>query len=208
MKRLMGILMILVGLCMGFFVIPTAIGGAEWNRTISNVKSGDEEALTEKVMDIAELSVLDYKYSNATSITDQVTIDEFNVPFTKKAIVMTYSGDIKIGADAEKITVAVVKGSGDAVEEVKVGLPPMKITSNDIDRDSIKYPLEKNSILNKITSEDYAKMEEDGKTEMAEAVNKSGAMGRAKEELKTTIKGYLEAMYGDEVKVTFTDIKA
>ena len=129
-----------------------------------------------------------------------------NLPFTKKAIVMVYDGDIKIGVDADEITVEVDKGSGDKVTAVTVGLPPMKITSNDIDRDSIRYPLEKNNTLNNIETEDYAKMEEDGKEKMAKAVESNGAMDRAREELKTTITGYLTALYGEDVKITFKDI--
>lgn len=212
MKKLLGLVLIVCGLGIGFFGIPSVIGDATWDDVISKVKSGDEAAVTEKVSEIAELSVLDFRYSNATSNTDSRTIEKFkkkvNIPFTKKAIVMTYDGDIKIGVDADKITVNVVKGSGDAVEEVVIGLPPLKITSNDIDRDSIKYPLEKNNVLNNITSEDYAAMEEEGKAKMADAVAKNGAMDRAKEELKATITGYLTAMYGDDVKITFNDIEA
>lgn len=212
MKKLLGLVLIICGLGIGFFGIPSIIGDTTFNEVISKVKAGDETAVTEKVSEIAELSVLDFKYSNATSITDNRTIEKYkkkvNIPFTKKSIVMTYDGDIKIGVDADKITVDVTKGSGDIIEEINVGLPPLKITSNDIDRDSIKYPLEKNNILNNITSEDYANMEEDGKATMAEAVANNGAMDRAKEELKLTITGYLTAMYGDDVKITFKDIES
>lgn len=212
MKKVLGLLIIICGLGIGFFGIPSIIGNASLDDIISEVKNGDEAAVTEKLSDIAELSVLDFKYSNATSITDSRKVEqlkkEFNVPFTKKSIVMTYDGDIKIGVDADKITVDIEKGNEGTVNEVKVGLPPLKITSNDIDRDSIEYPLEKNNILNGISSDDYAKMEEDGKKKMAEAVSNNGAMDRAKEELKATITGYLSAMYGDDVKITFTDIEA
>lgn len=212
MKKIAALLFIVCGLAFGFFMIPSFMGDGEWNDIISKVKDGDETALTEKVSEIAELSVLDFKYSNATSTTDSRSIDtlkkEVNIPFTKKTIVMTYSGEIRIGVDADKITVKPVKGADGAVEQVVIGLPPLKITSNDIDRDTIEFPLEKNNILNSIKTEDYASLEEDGKKEMAEAVSKNGAMDRAKEELKATITGYLTAMYGDEVKVTFEDIKA
>ncbi len=211
MKKLLGLLLIICGLGIGFFGIPSVIGDAAWDDVMSKVKTGDEAAVTEKVSEIAELSVLDFKYSNATSMTDTRTIEKFkkkvNIPFTKKAIVMTYDGDIKIGVDADKITVNVTKGQNDAVEEVTIGLPPLKITSNDIDRDSIQYPLEKNNILNNLKSEDFASMEEEGKARMAEAVANNGAMDRAKEELKSTLTGYLTAMYGDEVKITFEDIE-
>ena len=210
MKKLLGLVLIVAGLGIGFFGIPSVLGNVSFNEAVSKLKSGDDGAVTEKVSYIAELSVLDFKYTNATSITDSHKIEAFskkvNLPFTKKAIVMVYDGDIKIGVDADEITVEVDKGSGDKVTAVTVGLPPMKITSNDIDRDSIRYPLEKNNILNNIETEDYAKMEEDGKEKMAKAVESNGAMDRAREELKTTITGYLTALYGEDVKITFKDI--
>lgn len=210
MKKLLGLVLIVAGLGIGFFGIPSVLGNASFNEAVSKLKSGDDGAVTEKVSYIAELSVLDFKYTNATSITDSLKIEAFSkkvkLPFTKKAIVMVYDGDIKIGVDAEEITVEVDKESGDKVTAVTVGLPPMKITSNDIDRDSIRYPLEKNNILNNIETEDYAKMEEDGKEKMAKAVESNGAMDRARVELKTTITGYLTALYGDDVKITFKDI--
>ena len=180
MKKILGLVLIICGLGLGFFGIPSVIGNNSIDDMISRVKSGDEGAVTEKLSYIAELSVLDFKYSNATSITDKLEIENFkkkiNIPFTKKQIVMTYDGDIKLGVDADKITVNINKGSGGAVDEVTVGLPPIKITSNNIDRDSISYPLEKNNILNNIKSDDYAKMEEDGMATMAEAVANNGAM--------------------------------
>ena len=210
MKKLLGLGLIIAGLGIGFFGIPSVLGNTSFDEAVSKLKSGDSGAVTEKVSYIAELSVLDFKYTNATSITDKNEIKAFSkkvkVPFTKKAIVMVYNGEIKIGVDADEITVEVDKGSDDKVTAVTVGLPPMKITSNDIDRDSIKYPLEKNNILNNIKTEDYAKMEKDGKAKMAKAVESNGAMDRAREELKTTITGYLTALYGDNVEITFKDI--
>jgi len=210
MKKLLGLVLIIAGLGIGFFGIPSVLGNTSFDEAVSKLKSGDNGAVTEKVSYIAELSVLDFKYTNATSITDKNEIKAFSkkvkVPFTKKAIVMVYNGEIKIGVDADEITVEVDKGSDDKVTAVTVGLPPMKITSNDIDRDSIRYPLEKNNILNNIKTEDYAKMENDGKKKMAKAVESNGAMDRAREELKATITGYLTALYGDNVEITFKDI--
>ena len=210
MKKLLALVLIICGLGLGFFGIPSVLGDNAWNDVITKAKSGDEGAITEKLSYIAELSVLDFKYSNATSYKDSVVIEKLKknikIPFTGKQIVMLYDGDIKIGVDVDKITVNVDK-SGSTVNGVTVGLPPMKITSNSIDRDSISYPLEKNNIFNDIDSDDYAAMEEEGKAKMAEAVTKNGAMDRAKEELQKTITGYLTALYGEDVKITFVDVE-
>lgn len=209
MKRLLAIILIICGLAIGFFGIPALIGGAGIDDAVAKLRGGNDDAVRQKLSYIAELSVLDYKYSNAAAYTDQKTIESLrkkvNVPFTKKAVVMTYDGEIKIGTDADKITVEVKKDGGD-VSEVTVGLPPMKITSHEIIRDSIDYPLEKNSVFNSLKTEDYERIEAEGRKKMEAEVEKNGTMDRAKEELKKTIGGYLEALYGDDVRVTFKDI--
>ena len=77
MKRLIGLILIVCGLAIGFFGIPSVMGDKTMNDLKSGVKSGDAGELTEKVAEIAELSVLDFKYSNAISITDKIEIEAF-----------------------------------------------------------------------------------------------------------------------------------
>ena len=209
MKKLPALIVIVCGLCLGFFGIPSLTGNAAWKDLTSGVKSGNSEAVMGQLTEIAEWSVMDFKYSNVEKITDSKEIknlkDGLKIPFTSKTIVMTYDGDIKIGVDADKITVDVEK-SGLKVKAVKVGLPPMKITANDIDRDTIKYPLEKNNILNGIKNEDHVKLEEKGKETMAAEVEKNGTMEKAREKLKGDISAYLTALYGQDVEVKFVDL--
>jgi len=66
MKKILGLVLIICGLALGFFGIPSVIGNSTFDDMISKAKSGDEGAVTEKLSYIAELSVLDFKYSNAT----------------------------------------------------------------------------------------------------------------------------------------------
>jgi spermidine/putrescine-binding protein len=86
-------------------------------------------------------------------------------------------------------------------------LPEPKITSNDIDRDTIDFPIEDNNIVNGISTEDEAKMEEEAKAEMERAVKKNGTLQRATKELKKTMSDYLTALYGGDVKIKFTSVE-
>lgn len=204
-KRILGLIIILCGLGIGFFVIPSITGTA--SDIAAKMHNGNEKAVTEKMAYIAELSVVDYKYSNAVNYKSNKTINDLNIPFTKKEIVMTYDGDIKIGVDAEKITTDIEKGVGGNVKRVTVGLPKLKIISNEIDRDSIEFPKEKNNIFNSISTEDEGKIEETAKKEMAKNSKDAGVMDRAKKELKATMTEFLTALYGDDVEIEFTEIE-
>lgn len=211
MKKIIAIMLIICGLGLGFFVVPSFLENAPWNSTLTGVQKGNDEAVTERLSYVADLSILDYKYANACNYTDHRDFEllkgKLNIPFTKKQIVMLYEGDIKIGVDVEKITADVKKGISGNVKTVVVGLPPLKITSNDIDRGTIEFPIESDNILNGLSSSDYSKIEKAGKVKMAKAVKDNKVMAKAKNELKNRMKGYLTALYGEDVIVEFEDIK-
>ena len=128
---------------------------------------------------------------------------DIKIPLSEKEIVMIYDGKLKIGADVSKIKAEVDKGVTGEVKAVKVTLPEVKITSSEINRDTIKFSKESNGILNSIDNSDYDNLENKGKTEIEKTVKKSEVMNTAKLELEKTIKGYIKALYGNDVDVSF-----
>ena len=210
MRKVIAIMLIVCGFGLGYFVVPSYIEYAPWNDELSDVQKGNDKAVTERMAYIADLSVLDYKFASAANYSSSKKfkrlLKNLNIPFTKKQIVMLYDGDIKIGVDADKITADVKRGLT-GIKEVTIGLPPLKITSNSIERDSIEFPLEQNGLLNSIKASDYGEVEKQAKKKMAKEIKKDGIMDRAKAELESKIKGYLTALYGRDVEITFKDIK-
>ena len=203
MKKILAIILIIVGLGFGYFVLPSMLSGTIGS-IVDGINNGDEAAITEKISDVAEESVLEYNYTNAVKLKDaRKMFKDIKIPLSEKEIVMIYDGKLKIGADVSKIKAEVDKGATGEVKAVKVTLPEVKITSSEINRDTIKFSKESNGILNSIDNSDYDNLENKGKTEMEKTVKKSEVMNTAKLELEKTIKGYIKALYGNDVDVSF-----
>ena len=203
MKKILAIILIIVGLGFGYFVLPSMLSGTIGS-IVEGINNGDEAAITEKISDVAEESVMEYNYTNAVKLKDaRKMFKDIKIPLSEKEIVMIYDGKLKIGADVSKIKAEVDKGVTGEVKAVKVTLPEVKITSSEINRDTIKFSKESNGILNSIDNSDYDNLENKGKTEIEKTVKKSEVMNTAKLELEKTIKGYIKALYGNDVDVSF-----
>ena len=170
MKKILAIILIIVGLGFGYFVLPSMLSGTIGS-IVDGINNGDEAAITEKISDVAEESVLEYNYTNAVKLKDaRKMFKDIKIPLSEKEIVMIYDGKLKIGADVSKIKAEVDKGATGEVKAVKVTLPEVKITSSEINRDTIKFSKESNGILNSIDNSDYDNLENKGKTEMEKTV--------------------------------------
>ena len=204
MRRLLALILILIGLATGFFVLPSIMGGTGIGDLTDKLQGGDEDAVVEKLTDIAEISTVEYDYKNAVKLnSDKTLFDSIKVPFSSKKVVMIYDGKIKIGANLKDLAVNVEKDAAGNVESVKVKLPKMKITSHEMDRDSIKFPIEESTIINKISNKDYDELEAKGKKEIAKIAKSSDAMDTAEKQLKESMTGYVKGLYGKDVKVVF-----
>lgn len=207
MKKIIGIVFIIAGLAIGYFCIPSMSKDSP-AEILENLKSGNEEAITEELSTIAEASVLEYDYTNAASWNEnEQFLKKVNIPFTSNVLVMMYDGKIKIGADVSQLGVEVTKNGEGDVQKVEVSVPDVQITSHEIDRDSIEFPVEKSSPLNKLKNKEIDELEETARSEMEENVEKNGTMDEAEKELKKSITGYLQGLYGENVEVNFKKVE-
>src|SRR5699024_8562970 len=79
------------------------------------ITSGDEEEgptidsnlIQHQIETVSELTTTKYHYTNAGAFENQNTFYGWNVPFTKKKFILTYSGIIHAGIDMEAVTVDV-----------------------------------------------------------------------------------------------------
>ena len=205
MKKLLGLLIILTGLVIGYFGVPKLLNtSSEVISTIAEqLQAGDKEAVTSKLMDIAELSVMEYEYTNAVKLSDQDRlVESINLPFTKKQIVMTYSGKMKLGVDLKDVSAETTK-TDNKVTAVTVTIPGVRILTNEVDHESIEFPVERNPIFNKLESKDYDELEARAKTEIEEVVINNGTLEKAEAELKNALSDYIKGLYGEEVKIEF-----
>lgn len=212
MKKLISAFFIIIGLALGFLVIPAILEIFDADDSTSQANSGEEYVLSE-VKSIAELSVLEYDYSNASSGTDTIQfakiLKDLKIPFTTKTVVMQYDGIIKLGADTSQIKVGkITKSLAGNITKISITLPPIQVLSHEIDRDSIEFPVEKDTILNKLKTEDFAKLEETAREEMEQRALESDIIKTAANDLQTKITSYLQAIYGENIDIQFTQTKS
>lgn len=202
MKKLLSLVLIIAGLALGFLVLPNYINIAIGS-TADKLAVGDEGTLTTQVSDIAELATIEYNYKDAVTLQDREVVAEgHKIPFTEKNIVMIYEGTLKVGVDTSKISMIVNK-ENDEVSEVIVTLPAVEILSNEVNRDTIEFPVEKSPVFNKLTKEDYDQIEIKADEKVRERIANNGTLERAEEETRTAVTNYIVAVYGKDVKVTF-----
>lgn len=203
MKKLVGLALILAGLVLGLFGLPMMMNGGSPNNILDNLRN-NENTVTEKLTDIAEASVLEYDYSNAIVLNDYKKIfkTKIKIPFTGKKLVVTYDGKMKLGADVSKLEISIDKKGG-KVSSVEITMPEIVITSHEIDRSSMAFPIEKSSLINSIKTADLDEIEQKAKDEIEKDVKGSSVMKEAEQEFKESVTGYLTALYGEEVEVVF-----
>ena len=206
MQKIVGLALILAGLIIGFFGIPSIVNNNSPDAILNNLKSGNEKAVTEKVSEIAETSTVQYEYSNAVNLSENdLFINPLKLPFATKTIVMMYDGVMKLGADASKMEVSIDKGTSGNVKSITVKCPPVEITSHEIDRDSIQI-IAKDTIFKQQKASDYDEAEKKGRSEIEKAVKTSGAMKEAEQYLKDSISGFLLGLYGEDVAIKFEQL--
>ena len=106
-------------------------------------------ALYERLVEIEELSVIEYQYAKVGRFENSLTLNGWNIPLTEKYFILTYTGVIKAGVD---LSDALVEVDGNTVT---ITLPATEILSNELDEESIEVYDESNNIFNQIAVSDY-----------------------------------------------------
>lgn len=212
------LVMMVIGLLLGFFLIPENPGNSgnaasSGNTLTIGTGAGDAgRIVTDELQEIAELTVLEYDYKNATDIKDVLKLgnsDRFSFPIfpTQKQIILIYEGKIRIGIDAKELGIEVDPGNDGSIRRVTMTLPETKILSHEMDRNNFEYPLEKSGVLNGLSTEDYNLLETTAREQIEEQVRSSDLFERAENQLKETLTQYIAALYGG-VKVEFRKEKS
>jgi hypothetical protein len=87
MKKIVGLVLILAGLALGFFGLPSLLKGGSPDEILNSLQGGKDEAIVEKITNIAENSVIEYDYTNAAVFeSNEKLFEKIKIPFAKKKI--------------------------------------------------------------------------------------------------------------------------
>lgn len=158
------------------------------------------DLINNRLEEAKELTTLKYHYTNMGQFENQNDFYGWKVPFTTKSFIVSYDGTIHAGVNLEKAVV----GFGN--NRIDIQIPNSIILSHEIDEESLKVFLEKDTIFNPIKIEDYNDFAKDQKKVVEEKAIKNGLLTEANEKAEKTIKELLKLddLFKDyEIKIYF-----
>lgn len=158
------------------------------------------DLINNRLEEAKELTTLKYHYTNMGQFENQSDFYGWKVPFTTKSFIVSYDGTIHAGVNLEKAVV----GFGN--NRIDIQIPNSTILSHEIDEESLKVFLEKDTIFNPIKIEDYNDFAKDQKKVVEEKAIKNGLLTEANEKAEKTIKELLKLddLFKDyEIKIYF-----
>lgn len=148
------------------------------------------DTIGNEIKEISEFAAMDYRYTNVGKFENQIEFYGWKVPFTNKNFIITYDGSMKLGVEADKVSVDV---SGDTI---KITLPEVTILSHEIYENSIEVMDQSKNIFNQIQVEDYAGFANDQKKVMEKKIENGDVYEQALERTQTQIEGMLTVLPG------------
>ena len=144
------------------------------------------ELINNRLEEAKELTTLKYHYTNMGQFENQNDFYGWKVPFTTKSFIVSYDGTIHAGVNLEKAVVGVGNN------RIDIQVPSSTIFSHEINEESLKVFLEKDTIFNPIKIEDYNDFAKDQKKVVEEKAIKNGLLTEANEKAEKTIKELLK----------------
>lgn len=140
------------------------------------------ELINNRLEEAKELTTLKYHYTNMGQFENQNDFYGWKVPFTTKSFIVSYDGTIHAGVNLENAVVGVGNN------RIDIQIPSSTILSHEINEESLKVFLEKDTIFNPIKIEDYNDFSKDQKKVVEEKAIKNGLLTEANEKAEKTIK--------------------
>ena len=151
----------------------------------------------ERIVDIQEISLVQYNYTGVVGFEDRKTVADINVPFTRKHFLVKYDGYIKGGIDFDEIDIEVFE------RRVSVRLPKPRIIDNVIDESSLVVYDESNNIFNPIKIEDYNDALIMEKAKMEQEAMEKGILDRVQSQATSLINTIVIDMGFEEIDISF-----
>lgn len=160
------------------------------------------ELISGELIGLAELAVLEYRYTNVGKYENRVDFYGWQVPFTEKSFIISYDGAVKLGIDADFIQVSV------SDTQICIGLPEILILSHEILEDTIMVMDQSNSLFNRIKIEDYLEFAADQTAVMEEKIEQSDLISEARENARDRIEQLITRLpgIGDKYSIVFSDL--
>ena len=160
----------------------------------------DSESIMEKILEIGELSTLEYRYTNVGTLesSKKFSFVDWTIPFSGKTAVVTMDGVIKIGVDMTQVKVI----ADESTKTITVEIPEAKFLSNELFEDTMSVYVEEDSIFSDITLEDSSSIRTDIKNKAQKNALDNDLLNQAQKKAGEIIVYLIDAV--PSVKDTYT----
>lgn len=183
-----------IGFGMGYFArVSNLFKNVELITTQKDGINGENYTLTistvEKIIESAsDLVISKFHYKDADTYENYKNLFGKKIPFTTDMFVFTYEGTVAVGVDLTDVKYDI----NNANKQITIILPQIKVTSNEIDNSSFKFPFKSDSVFNDSDMENYSKMLADLKLKKEEEVLKDKEfMNTARQNSEKILKEFL-----------------
>ena len=163
-----------------------------------NSKYSDNTKVLSTISQVLDLNTVKYTYSNIVAVKKDKSINDIKIPFTEKSFIIKYDGVINGGIKPEDI--AIVENTG---KKIIIEVEQCRILNHYIDDENLYVYDIKNSIFNKLDTNDILSDISKYKNEYEEQLLKEGFMEEVKENTKASLVNLLKNIGYEEVNVSF-----
>ncbi len=149
----------------------------------------DLSILTKEIRAIGELATAEYLYTDAGEFSDNMKIQEVDIPLTTKSFLIKWDGIVKAGIDVTEIAV----NTDENAKTITIRIPQAKILTHEIDRDSLETIDEHNNIFNNISVDDVNSFLNESKKDMEKRAIENGVLEQATENARALIMKFMES---------------
>lgn len=188
-----------------FFILLAVvlIGGGGYIYLQTRVSTSVEHTssnITESILQILQLSTLEYNYTDVVSYKESSKYKDFVIPFTEKRFMIKYTGYIKAGSDLSNLEIDMPDA-----ETIYITIDSAKITDNVINEEDLYVYDEKGSIFNNLKIADVYEILVAEKASTQAELIESGFLQDADERSEELITQLVKAMGFEEVVVRFNN---
>ena len=175
------LLVIIAGLLV---VIGLLLGGKKASKTEISTHT-----VVKEILPVGEYASLVYRYTSVVKNVSAKDLNGWEIPFTTKKYIFTYTGAIKLGVDGTQIQV-----EKEAGPVIRIILPPIKILSHEIIDNSVEVFEQSQTIFNEIKIAEAFKVTTDRKREMEEKVMASSVIKEAQDSMEQQLGALIKGL--------------
>ncbi len=168
------------------------------NARISTSVEATSSTVSESILQIMQLSTLEYNYTDVVSYKESSKYKDMIIPFTEKRFMIKYTGYLKAGSDLSNIEIDTPDS-----ETVHVTINHAKITDNVINEEDIYVYDEKGSLFNNLKIADVYDIMVTEKQNTEEKLIEGGFLEDADQRSEDLITELLKAMNYKNIVIRF-----